>query len=114
MLLALGNPTVDYMSLDIEGAEEAVLRSIPWDKVDIKIIGLEIIVEKLDESAAGQHVNPFPAIYQILHDQNYVLVRTDWHTPEKKSVEAYFVQKNLADKINKIYWKSTPEEFTKQ
>ena len=24
MLLAVGNPTVDYMSLDIEGAEEAV------------------------------------------------------------------------------------------
>lgn len=36
MLLAVGNPTVDYMSLDIEGAELAVLRSIPWDKVDIR------------------------------------------------------------------------------
>ena len=24
MLLAVGNPTVDYMSLDIEGAEEGV------------------------------------------------------------------------------------------
>lgn len=112
MLLAVGNPTVDYMSLDIEGAEEGVLRSIPWKKVDIKIIGLEIITEKHDESAAGQHVNAFPAIYQMLTDQEYVLVRTDWHTREKKSLEAYFVQKDLAEKIDKKYWKPMPEELT--
>jgi hypothetical protein len=41
--LAVGNPTVDYLSLDIEGSEEAVLRTLPWDKVDIKVISLEII-----------------------------------------------------------------------
>ena len=33
LLLALGNPTVHYFSLDIEGAEFPVLTSIPWDKV---------------------------------------------------------------------------------
>ena len=33
MLLALGNPTVHYFSLDIEGAEFPVLKTIPWDKV---------------------------------------------------------------------------------
>jgi hypothetical protein len=31
--MALGNPTVDYMSLDIEGAELPVLKTVPWDKV---------------------------------------------------------------------------------
>ena len=68
-------------------------------------------MEKCDESAEGQHFNSFPNIYQILTDQEYVLVRTDWHTREKKSVEAYFVQKDLADKINKKYWKPMPEEL---
>lgn len=34
MLLALGNPTVHYFSLDIEGAEFPVLRTIPWEKVN--------------------------------------------------------------------------------
>lgn len=68
-------------------------------------------MEKSDESAEGQHFNSFPNIYQILTDQEYVLVRTDWHTREKKSVEAYFVQKDLADKINKKYWKPMPEEL---
>ncbi len=36
ILLALGNPTVNWISLDIEGAEYAVLKTIPWDKVDIQ------------------------------------------------------------------------------
>ena len=37
ILLAMGNPTVDYFSLDVEGAELAILQAIPWDKVDIKV-----------------------------------------------------------------------------
>ena len=36
ILLAIGNPTIDYFSLDVEGAEFGILKSIPWDKVDIK------------------------------------------------------------------------------
>ena len=38
ILLAMGNPTVDYFSLDVEGAELAILQAIPWDKVDIKVL----------------------------------------------------------------------------
>jgi len=41
ILLALGNPTVHWMSLDIEGAEFPVLKSIPWDKVDIQALTVE-------------------------------------------------------------------------
>ena len=37
ILLAMGNPTVDYFSLDVEGAELQILQTIPWDKVDIKV-----------------------------------------------------------------------------
>lgn len=32
---------VDYFSLDIEGAEWTIVRSMPWDKVDIRVISLE-------------------------------------------------------------------------
>lgn len=38
-LLALNVTTVDYFSLDVEGAEYKVLQTIPWDKVDIKVRG---------------------------------------------------------------------------
>ncbi|TRY79994.1 hypothetical protein TCAL_12102 [Tigriopus californicus] len=41
VLLALGNPTVHYLTLDIEGAELPVLKTIPFDKVDIKILDIE-------------------------------------------------------------------------
>ena len=38
ILLAANVTTVDYFSLDVEGHELEVLRTIPWDKVDIKVI----------------------------------------------------------------------------
>jgi len=41
ILMAIGNPTVDYFSLDVEGTELGILESIPWDKVDIRILQIE-------------------------------------------------------------------------
>ncbi len=38
ILFAIGNPSVDYFSLDVEGVELDVLKTIPWNKVDIKVI----------------------------------------------------------------------------
>jgi hypothetical protein len=37
LLLALGNPTVNLFILDIEGTEYLILKTIPWDKVDIEV-----------------------------------------------------------------------------
>ena len=39
--MALDNPTIDYLSLDIEGAEYPVLKTIDFDKFDIKVISVE-------------------------------------------------------------------------
>ena len=36
--------TVDYFSIDIEGHEKGVLGTIPWEKVDIKVIGHYFLV----------------------------------------------------------------------
>jgi len=41
LLLSLGNPRVDFMSLDIEGSELEVLRTIPFDKVHIELFLIE-------------------------------------------------------------------------
>ncbi|KAK4328384.1 hypothetical protein Pmani_001212 [Petrolisthes manimaculis] len=43
VLLALNITTVDYFSLDVEGSELNVLRTIPWDKVNIKTMSVEFI-----------------------------------------------------------------------
>jgi hypothetical protein len=51
ILLALGNPTVNYFSLDIEGAEFPVLQTIPWDKVDIQVQILRVKIEKMQTGA---------------------------------------------------------------
>lgn len=42
-LIALNITTLDYFSLDVEGAEFTVLKTIPWDKVDIKTLSVEFI-----------------------------------------------------------------------
>jgi hypothetical protein len=41
--MAMGNPKVDLFSLDIEGAEMPVLENIPWKKVNIGVILIEVI-----------------------------------------------------------------------
>jgi len=42
ILLALHNPRVDLLSLDIEGAELPVLATLPWQKTNIETILLEV------------------------------------------------------------------------
>ncbi|ESO01090.1 hypothetical protein HELRODRAFT_175117 [Helobdella robusta] len=41
LLLALERTTVDFFSLDVEGDEVAVLKTIPFDKFDIKALAVE-------------------------------------------------------------------------
>ena len=38
----MGNPTIDLFSLDIEGAELPVLKTIPWEKVKIRALLIEV------------------------------------------------------------------------
>ena len=43
LLLAVNKAkSVDFLSLDIEGAELAVLKTIPWEKVNINLIMVEM------------------------------------------------------------------------
>ena len=44
LILAMGSPRVDFLSIDIEGAELAVLKTIPWEKVEIELVMLEVII----------------------------------------------------------------------
>jgi len=70
LLMALGHPTINYFSLDIEGAEFLVLQSIPWEKVDIEVMGIEL-------AHAGK---VFPGtrqeIHQFINEKGYLYVGT--------------------------------------
>ena len=39
--MALGNPHIDYFSLDIEGAEGPVLKTLPLDKINMTLLDVE-------------------------------------------------------------------------
>ena len=43
ILLAVGITKIDFFSLDVEGAEQIVLDSIPLDKVDIGLFVIEYL-----------------------------------------------------------------------
>ena len=68
VLRALGLPTVDYFSLDVEGAEYEILKTIPFQDVDINLIGLE--VEHAGKIFGGSETD----IRQLLNDNGYQYV----------------------------------------
>ena len=43
LLLALNQTRVDFLSLDVEGDEEKVLRTIPYKKVNIRMMTVEFV-----------------------------------------------------------------------
>lgn len=45
ILLALNQLTVDFFSLDVEGDELNVLKTVPWDKADIRMMTVEYVHE---------------------------------------------------------------------
>ena len=42
VLLASNRTTIDYFSLDVEGFEIKILKTIPWDKVEIKVVSYTV------------------------------------------------------------------------
>jgi len=59
ILLSLGNPEVDYFSLDVEGAEWTIIKSLPWDKVNIHIISLENYYLGKDNELLETHLEKY-------------------------------------------------------
>ena len=56
--------SIDYFSLDVEGAELAVLKTIPFDKIDIKSLSVEYV-----HTPGGEE-----SITDFLKSKNYVLL----------------------------------------
>ena len=65
LLVAVGiEKKLDFLSLDIEGAELKVLSTIPWDKVDIELLMIE-----------SNHIDN-TALDQIMKKAGYAFVKT--------------------------------------
>ena len=67
ILLALNLFTVDYFSLDVEGDELNVLKTIPWDKVNIKMLTVEYVhdVGKLGGLKSFMEKQGYDALLQV-------------------------------------------------
>ena len=69
LLLALNRTTVDYFSLDVEGSELQVLKTIPFDKVDIKVLTVELVLTKEGKKNLEQFMNSkgYSSVMEVLH-----------------------------------------------
>ena len=47
IIKALNRTRIDFFSLDIEGDELAILQTIPWDKVDIRMLAVEYVHNRM-------------------------------------------------------------------
>ena len=56
MMTALNVSTIDYFSLDVEGAELDILRTIPFNKFDIKTLSVEFIHDAEGKVAIKEHM----------------------------------------------------------
>ena len=90
-ILALGNPRIDFMSLDIEGAELLVLKTIPFDLVDISVLLIEI--DHLGEIFEGDN----DELRRFLHKQDYVFYK-------RLSIDDVYVKKSFLKKLKKLWF----------
>ena len=90
IVYALGNPVIDYLSLDIEGAELDVLKTIPFDELNIQLMSLEIIRKKLNLNVPGDHIDQYDDIVNFLEEKGYKVLKSIPHTQEHLSFEVFF------------------------
>ncbi|XP_042870470.1 protein Star-like [Penaeus japonicus] len=84
ILLALNTTKVDYFSLDVEGVELDVLRTIPWDKVDIKTLSVEFIHDREGKDAIKKYMdgNGYNVYSEVTHPgslaNDFIFVKRDF------------------------------------
>ncbi|XP_023342585.1 uncharacterized protein LOC111712248 [Eurytemora carolleeae] len=107
ILLALGNPTVHYISLDIEGAEFPVLKTIPWDKVDIQALSIETHMGGIVFPGSRLDIIRYMESVGYRHIENGH-VGTNENRERIGTIDDLFVRKNIPVKSGKT---KTKEEL---
>ena len=84
LLLALNMTNVDYFSLDVEGGELDVLKTIPFHSVNIKVLSVEYNLVKMMDGADEEmkelmRTNGYRLVTQVNkgNAQDYIFARTD-------------------------------------
>ena len=75
ILLAVGRTKIDFFSLDVEGAEQTVLESIPMDKVDIGLFMIEY--QHSDKAEKARRLEKMRDFFTKLGGYKYVGTHVD-------------------------------------
>ena len=81
LLLALNRTTVDYFSLDVEGFELDILKTIPFDRLDITLLSVEYVHGRAGKEAYKQFMTSkgYSTYRDIhLHDERNTLYVDDF------------------------------------
>ena len=90
ILSAVGNPTVHYFSLDVEGSELPILKTIPFDKVDIKVFDIEI------KHAGRIFPGSYRDITKFMYSKGYEFFK------QVEDVDAIYVKKGYLNELNEL------------
>ena len=90
VLQALDNPAIDYFSLDIEGAEFMVLQTLPWNKINLSLLSVE--VNHAGDIFPGNRTE----IINLLKDQGFEHAAT-------AKIDDFFLHTKTKPKRNKKY-----------
>lgn len=71
------------------------MKSIPWDKVDIRVITLEICRKKLNKDLTENHIDLYPEIIEFLESKGYKEVKLIYHGDDLVSQESVFARTDL-------------------
>ncbi|XP_066939167.1 uncharacterized protein [Macrobrachium rosenbergii] len=80
MLLAVNITVIDFLSLNVEGEELKVLQTVPWDKVQVRVMCVEI----------NQVEGGAPAVISYMVKQGYILLSLRY-------IDAWFAKKELLE-----------------
>lgn len=83
-------PHIDYLSLDLEGAEAVVLQTIDWTRLSVHVLGVEQSSHAIEKNAA---------VRDQLRTQGFVHVFTHWawkyHVGNELFVNGSYLRRNL-------------------
>ena len=99
ILLALNHTHVDYFSLDVEGLELDILKTIPFDRIQIDTLSVEYI-----HGEGGKE-----AYTDYMERQGYITYKDISHRDEVIDLfvnDLIFVRKELANRLEKHYAKT--------
>ena len=71
VMLALKQTKVDFFSLDVEGFELEILRTIPWKEVDVSTLAVEYVHGKNGKEAYRKYMDEQDyTVSKDIHDHN--------------------------------------------